>query len=77
MECFDIEDPFTSLKEHQFDTISALFSSESDHMPSRNCFQCLKTSEFYVSFRQEAVSVILQVSHFYTLPFSCIFFFLP
>ncbi|EOY28474.1 D6-type cyclin isoform 9 [Theobroma cacao] len=60
MEYFDLEDPFTSLKEHQSDTISALFSSESDHMPSQNYLQCLKTSDFYVSFRQEAISLILQ-----------------
>ncbi|XWS12756.1 hypothetical protein CRYUN_Cryun37aG0117500 [Craigia yunnanensis] len=67
MEYFDLEDPFTSLKEHQSDTISALFSSESDHMPSQNCFQCLKTSDFYVSFRQEAISLILQVQYSYNL----------
>ncbi|XP_022724114.1 putative cyclin-D6-1 [Durio zibethinus] len=63
MEHFDLEDPFTSLKENQSDTISALFSSESDHMPSQNCFQCLKTRDFYVSLRQEAISLILQAQH--------------
>ncbi|EOY28472.1 D6-type cyclin, putative isoform 7, partial [Theobroma cacao] len=63
MEYFDLEDPFTSLKEHQSDTISALFSSESDHMPSQNYLQCLKTSDFYVSFRQEAISLILQAQY--------------
>ncbi|PPD86899.1 hypothetical protein GOBAR_DD16169 [Gossypium barbadense] len=62
MDKFDLEDPLTSLDGHQSDTISALFSSESDHMPSYNYFQCLKTSDFYVSFRQEAISLILQYS---------------
>ncbi|XWS18278.1 hypothetical protein CRYUN_Cryun32bG0030100 [Craigia yunnanensis] len=61
MEYFDLDDPFTSLKEHQSDTISALFSSESDHIPSQNCFQCLKNSDFYVSFRQQAISLIFSV----------------
>ncbi|XVE87912.1 hypothetical protein DITRI_Ditri19aG0026500 [Diplodiscus trichospermus] len=63
MEYFDLEDPFTSLKEHQSDTISALVSSESDHMPSQNVFQCFKTDDFYVSFRQEAISLILQAQY--------------
>lgn len=63
MDKFDLEDPLTSLDGHQSDTISALFSSESDHMPSYNYFQCLKTSDFYVSFRQEAISLILQAQY--------------
>ncbi|MBA0864807.1 hypothetical protein Goshw_006375 [Gossypium schwendimanii] len=63
MDKFDLEDPLTSLDVHQSDTISALFSSESDHMPSYNYFQCLKTSDFYVSFRQEAISLILQAQY--------------
>ncbi|XP_012443489.1 putative cyclin-D6-1 isoform X1 [Gossypium raimondii] len=63
MDKFDVEDPLTSLDGHQSDTISALFSSESDHMPSYNYFQCLKTSDFYVSFRQEAISLILQAQY--------------
>ncbi|EOY28467.1 D6-type cyclin isoform 2 [Theobroma cacao] len=71
MEYFDLEDPFTSLKEHQSDTISALFSSESDHMPSQNYLQCLKTSDFYVSFRQEAISLILQLVLVGQAQYSC------
>ncbi|XVE51233.1 hypothetical protein DITRI_Ditri02bG0023300 [Diplodiscus trichospermus] len=64
MEYFDLEDPFTSLKEHhQFDEISTLFSSESDHMPSPSYLHCLKTSHFCVSFRQEAISLILQAQY--------------
>ncbi|XVF87600.1 hypothetical protein PTKIN_Ptkin18bG0133000 [Pterospermum kingtungense] len=63
MEYFDLEDPFTSLKQNQPDKISTLFSSESDHMPSQNYVQCLNTSDFHVSFRQEAVSLILQAQY--------------
>lgn len=58
---FDLENPFTSLEEHQSDTVLDLFASESDHMPSQNFIQCLKITDFYVSFRQKAVSLILQV----------------
>lgn len=60
---FDLENPLTSLKEYVSDTIPDLFVSESDHMPSRNFLHCLKTSGFYVSFRQEAISLILQAQY--------------
>ncbi|KAA3478854.1 D6-type cyclin isoform 1 [Gossypium australe] len=63
MEYFDLEDPFTTLKQHQFDTISTIFSSESDHMPCLNYLQCLKTSDFHVSFRQEAMSLVFQAQY--------------
>ncbi|XVF25926.1 hypothetical protein REPUB_Repub13aG0255800 [Reevesia pubescens] len=63
MDYFDLEDQLTSLKEHQSDIISTLFSSESYHMPSHNYFQCLKTKDFYFSFRQEAISLILQAQY--------------
>ncbi|GMI93363.1 Cyclin D6;1 [Hibiscus trionum] len=64
MEFFDLEDPFTSLKHHhQSDSISAVFSSESDHMPCFNYLQCLKTSDFHASFRQEAISLIFQAQY--------------
>ncbi|XVF27750.1 hypothetical protein REPUB_Repub14bG0135700 [Reevesia pubescens] len=63
MDYFDLENPLTSLKEHQSDAIAALFSSESDHMLSQNYFQCLKTKDFYVSFRQEAIPLILQAQY--------------
>ncbi|XP_022777376.1 putative cyclin-D6-1 [Durio zibethinus] len=71
MDYFDLEVPFTSLEEHHSDKISALFSSESDHMPSQNYFQSLKTSDFYVSFRQEAISLILQVVLVGQAQYSC------
>ncbi|KAJ0081118.1 hypothetical protein Patl1_10920 [Pistacia atlantica] len=56
---FDLENPFTSLEEQQSDKIPHLFASETDHMPSQNFIQCLKFTDFYPSFRQEAVSLIL------------------
>ncbi|KAE8707503.1 D6-type cyclin isoform 5 [Hibiscus syriacus] len=60
MDNFDLRDPLTRIEEQQSDTILVLFSSESDHMPSHSYFQCLKTSGCHVSFRQEAISLILQ-----------------
>ncbi|KAK8580721.1 hypothetical protein V6N12_070976 [Hibiscus sabdariffa] len=63
MDNFDLQNPLTSLEEQQSDTVSALFSSESDHMPSDNYSQCLKTSDFHVSFRQEAISLIFQAQY--------------
>ncbi|XP_029125073.1 putative cyclin-D6-1 [Cajanus cajan] len=59
---FDLEDPLVNLEEEQTFTISKLFASESDHMPSPNC---LSSTHFHVSFRSEAISLILQVQ------FSC------
>ncbi|KAL5774635.1 hypothetical protein ACOSP7_012192 [Xanthoceras sorbifolium] len=68
---FDLENPFTSLgeeeEEQQYDTILDLFVSESDHMPSQDFTKCLEMADFFVSFRQEAVSLILQAQ------FSCNF----
>ncbi|KAH9796664.1 putative cyclin-D6-1 [Citrus sinensis] len=58
---FDLENPFTSFEEHQSDTLLDLFATESDHMPSHNFVQCLKITDFYVSLRQETVSLILQI----------------
>ncbi|KAG6754777.1 hypothetical protein POTOM_040571 [Populus tomentosa] len=57
----DLENPLTSSEEHQSDTITYLFASEFDHMPSRNLLNFLETCDhFYISFRQEAISLILQ-----------------
>ncbi|KAE9591790.1 putative cyclin [Lupinus albus] len=55
---FDLEDPLANFKEHQNYTISQLFASESDHMPSPNS---LALTHSHVLFRCEAVSLILQV----------------
>ncbi|KAH9665223.1 putative cyclin-D6-1 [Citrus sinensis] len=64
---FDLENPFTSFEEHQSDTLLDLFAIEYDHMPSHNFMQYLKITDFYVSLRQEAVSLVLQIQ------FSCNF----
>lgn len=71
---FDLENPLTSLKEHQFDTIPDLFASETDHMPSRNLLKCLKTCDFYSSFRQEAISLVLQVKNHHFRTFTLLSF---
>ncbi|KAJ6292445.1 hypothetical protein OIU78_024591 [Salix suchowensis] len=61
---FDLENPLTSLKEYLSDEIPDLFLSESDHVPSKNFLRCLRTSaEFYASFREEAISRILQAQY--------------
>ncbi|BAT86996.1 hypothetical protein VIGAN_05033100 [Vigna angularis var. angularis] len=54
---FDLEDPLVSLEEEQPFTVSELFASESDHMPSPNY---LSLTHFHV-FCFEAISLILQV----------------
>ncbi|XP_024028218.1 putative cyclin-D6-1 [Morus notabilis] len=67
---FDLTDPLTLSfqEEHQSDTdIADLFASEADHMHSRNFFSRLKNSDSYVSFRSEAISLVLQAQ------FSCDF----
>ncbi|XP_065877286.1 putative cyclin-D6-1 [Euphorbia lathyris] len=57
---FDLENPLTTTSE----TIQDLFASESDHMPSRTFFKSsLKNSLFYSSFRQEAISLVLQAQY--------------
>ena len=58
---FDLADTLTNIQEHYSDTIPDLFASEADHMPSRNFFSRVKTRDFYVPFRSEAISFILQV----------------
>lgn len=58
---FELEDPLTSFQEYQSDTIGDLFASESDHMLSQSLLSSLKTSDFNVSFRFEAISYMSQV----------------
>ncbi|KOM53861.1 hypothetical protein LR48_Vigan09g252000 [Vigna angularis] len=60
---FDLEDPLVSLEEEQPFTVSELFASESDHMPSPNY---LSLTHFHV-FCFEAISLILQVQLSYKL----------
>ncbi|KAJ8761675.1 hypothetical protein K2173_004451 [Erythroxylum novogranatense] len=55
---FDLENPLTSSIEIQSDSITGLFDSESDYMPSRSFLQCLEASAFYHSFRQDAISTL-------------------
>lgn len=64
---FDLENPLTSLEEHQADTIPTLFASEWDHMPSLNFLHAFISRDLDISFRQEALSSILQAQ------FSCNF----
>ncbi|KAB1227760.1 putative cyclin-D6-1 [Morella rubra] len=59
---FELEDPLTSFQEYQSDTIGDLFASESDHMLSQSLLSSLKTSDFNVSFRFEAISYMSQLS---------------
>ncbi|KAK8618352.1 hypothetical protein V6N13_132346 [Hibiscus sabdariffa] len=59
MEYFDNIDE----QQNQSETISAVFASECDHMPCLNYLQCLKTSDFHASFRQEASSLIFQARY--------------
>ncbi|XP_010268904.1 PREDICTED: putative cyclin-D6-1 [Nelumbo nucifera] len=67
MDEFDLENPLTSLQEHQADTIPSLFAAESDHMPFQNYFLDMKARDFDVSIRREIISLILQAQ------FSCNF----
>ncbi|XP_039051057.1 cyclin-D1-1-like [Hibiscus syriacus] len=67
MDNFNLQDPLTRIEEQQSGSISVLFSSESDYMPSRNYFQCLKTSDLHASFRREAISLILKAQYYCNL----------
>lgn len=65
---FDLTDPLTLSfqEEHQSNTdIADLFASEADPMHSRNFFSRLKNRDSYVSFRSEAISLVLQVRRCY------------
>ncbi|XP_038712679.1 putative cyclin-D6-1 isoform X2 [Tripterygium wilfordii] len=58
---FDLENPLTGCTtEQQPETIPDLFFSASDHMPSLIISQ---TSDFHICFRQEAISLALQVQN--------------
>uniref|UniRef100_A0A2P2J6N4 B-like cyclin n=2 Tax=Rhizophora mucronata TaxID=61149 RepID=A0A2P2J6N4_RHIMU len=60
---FDLENPLTNSQELvHLDGVSGLFLAESDHMPSENYSETLKATGLDVSFRQEAISSIWQVS---------------
>ncbi|THG22384.1 putative cyclin-D6-1 [Camellia sinensis] len=56
---FDLENPLSTFS----DSISSLFHVESDHMPSQNYSQSLlKSTDFDLSVRSQAVSLILHFS---------------
>ncbi|KAI4299265.1 hypothetical protein L6164_032741 [Bauhinia variegata] len=58
---FNLQDPLTSFIQQQPCTMSELFASESDHMPSLNGLTSFNNADF----RSEAISLMLQVQ------FSC------
>ncbi|KAG5561461.1 hypothetical protein RHGRI_004492 [Rhododendron griersonianum] len=64
---FELENPLTSLKEHQPDTVPALFADECRHIPSHYFSHSSKSRDFYISVRREAISFILKAQ------FSCNF----
>ncbi|KAJ9690252.1 hypothetical protein PVL29_012750 [Vitis rotundifolia] len=55
----DLENPLTCVEEEQYDTVSALFDSESDHMAS----QIFLRSFHAESLRREAIALILQAQY--------------
>ncbi|KAJ4847886.1 hypothetical protein Tsubulata_011614 [Turnera subulata] len=59
---FDLENPLTNSHELYFDTVSSLFLTEPDHMPSLKYLKTLKDVDFDVSSRRETISLILRVS---------------
>ncbi|XP_009757647.1 putative cyclin-D6-1 isoform X2 [Nicotiana tabacum] len=61
---FDLENPLTSSKEHENDTVSALFAAQSDHMPS---FFSFKSTDILFSIRHHAFSLISQARFSYNL----------
>ncbi|KAF7149589.1 hypothetical protein RHSIM_Rhsim02G0118700 [Rhododendron simsii] len=58
---FELENPLTSLKEHQPDTVPALFADECHHIPSHYFSHSSKSRDFYISVRREAISFILKI----------------
>ncbi|KAL6198042.1 hypothetical protein ACLB2K_027834 [Fragaria x ananassa] len=56
MELFDLE-------EHNPDSIPDFFASEADHMPSQTFLTSSIHSDFYRSFRLEAISLFLQAQY--------------
>ncbi|XP_077242125.1 putative cyclin-D6-1 [Tasmannia lanceolata] len=58
MEDFDLENPLTSFHDNQSETVSSLFSTESDHMPLESTCESFKTKDFNVSVRHESISLI-------------------
>ncbi|XP_009605565.1 putative cyclin-D6-1 [Nicotiana tomentosiformis] len=59
---FDLENPLTGFEEHHFDAVSALFASESDHMPS---FLAFKSTDVRFCLRRDSLSLISQTQSAY------------
>ncbi|XP_077220546.1 putative cyclin-D6-1 [Tasmannia lanceolata] len=63
MEDFDLENPLASFHDRQSQTVSPLFSTESDHMPPDSYFHSFITRDFDVSLRLKVICLI-QKAHF-------------
>ncbi|CAN4078236.1 unnamed protein product [Withania somnifera] len=59
---FDLETPLTGCEEHQFDGVSALFATESDHMPS---FLAFESTDIRFSLRRHSFSLVSQLQSSY------------
>ncbi|PQM41394.1 putative cyclin-D6-1 [Prunus yedoensis var. nudiflora] len=57
----DLENPLTISHDIHSDTLTSLFSLESDHMPSETYFQTLQARDFGISIRREAIASISQL----------------
>lgn len=64
---FDLENPLTGCGEHHFDAVSALFASESDHLPS---FLAFKSTDVRFCLRRHSLSLISQVNTLHNSNFS-------
>ncbi|KAL0363297.1 UNVERIFIED_CONTAM: putative cyclin-D6-1 [Sesamum calycinum] len=60
----DLQNPFTTHHDLQYDGLPSLFANESDHMPSLLSFHA---SDFRCSIRRTALSLISQVKFAYNL----------
>ncbi|XP_049382064.1 putative cyclin-D6-1 [Solanum stenotomum] len=59
---FDLQNPLTGFEEYHFDSVSALFANESDHMP---LFLDFKSTDVRFSLRRHSVFLISQVQSSY------------
>lgn len=57
----DLENPLTISHDIHSDTLTSMFSLESDHMPSETYFQTLQARDLDISIRREAIASISQV----------------
>ncbi|XP_050384066.1 putative cyclin-D6-1 [Argentina anserina] len=58
---YDLENPLTISHEIHSDSVTSLFSIESDHIPSENYFQTLQAGDCDISIRREAIASISQL----------------